>query len=204
MDSQSFTCKTCGKCFSLYQYLRVHIKTHTVERNYKCNCGKSFTSKSSLNRHALVHIEDKPHGCKFCDKYFRHPEALEIHTKRHTGDRERSYECAICGNKFYKNSDLKQHSLIHKSEKCHECMICGRSFIKRGLLTQHEKIHKGIVCKNCGETFNNIDSLKRHIRTHTEVKVHKCPTCEKSFCSKSNLKRHEMTHMREKVTTIAL
>ncbi|XP_026688730.1 gastrula zinc finger protein xFG20-1 [Diaphorina citri] len=44
-------CEVCGKTFGLKEYLRRHMRTHRVERKYKCVCGDGFNFNVSLKVH---------------------------------------------------------------------------------------------------------------------------------------------------------
>eukprot|EP00742_Colponemidia_sp_Colp-10_P015794 GILJ01018053.1.p1 GENE.GILJ01018053.1~~GILJ01018053.1.p1 ORF type:complete len:246 (-),score=17.74 GILJ01018053.1:264-1001(-) len=58
-------CRTCGKRFSLPQYLKEHVYTHTRERPYKCSvngCEKTFRQAGKLSLHLKKHSQ--PAGTK--------------------------------------------------------------------------------------------------------------------------------------------
>ena len=59
-------------------------------------CGKKFTQKEYLRKHASIHTEDKPHKCPICQKQFRESYSLKVHLRIHTG--EKPYKCTYCGN----------------------------------------------------------------------------------------------------------
>ena len=41
------------------------------EKYYIClHCGKTFSLKMDVNKDTTIHINAKPHQCKFCDKTF--------------------------------------------------------------------------------------------------------------------------------------
>lgn len=49
---QVYPCKFCNKVISTSTQLRVHLRTHTNERPYKCIfCDKAFKEKGKLARH---------------------------------------------------------------------------------------------------------------------------------------------------------
>ena len=65
---------------------------------YKCDireCEKLFSSKFSLKRHNLIHLNKKNHICKHCPKAFSLLQYLEEHEFTHTG--AKPYMCNING-----------------------------------------------------------------------------------------------------------
>ncbi|XP_045578312.1 zinc finger protein with KRAB and SCAN domains 5 isoform X2 [Salmo salar] len=54
------TCPVCGKTFQLKGDLSKHMRIHTREKLFKCDCGKNFTQKSSL----LTHVKEFHKGGK--------------------------------------------------------------------------------------------------------------------------------------------
>lgn len=47
----------CEVCGFISRSLRMHMLTHTQERNFECDfCGKKFTLRASLKNHIFAHI----------------------------------------------------------------------------------------------------------------------------------------------------
>lgn len=98
-----------------------------AKKVYKCDkreCEKTFSSKFSLKRHILKHLNKKPHKCSHngCNKAFSLPQYLEEHEYTHT--RAKPFVCGV-GN-------------------------CVESFRQRGKLSIHKKqVHSGD--QNVGE-----------------------------------------------------
>lgn len=48
-------CSVCGKGFATYERLKVHLSTHTTERNYECRqgCGSRYKMAKHRNRHEV-------------------------------------------------------------------------------------------------------------------------------------------------------
>ncbi|XP_073694439.1 uncharacterized protein [Garra rufa] len=120
--------------------LEVHQKIHTTENPFTCKqCGKSFTLKGSLKTHMRIHTGEKPYTCKQCGKSFAQSGNLEVHQKIHT--MESPFICQQCGKSFTQKGSLKIHMRVHTGERPHTCKQCGNCFSQKGSLDRHMKIH---------------------------------------------------------------
>ena len=69
--------------------LRIHMKTHldrqeNPDKFHLCDlCGKSFTTRLSLEQHRLIHSGEKPYMCSICGKAFNNRGYLWFHKKIH-------------------------------------------------------------------------------------------------------------------------
>ena len=78
----------------------------------------------------------------------------------------------------------------------HECDVCENSFRDSNSLKVHMRIHtneKPYECEVCEMKFRHSGSLKTHMRIHTNEKPYECDVCDKAFRQLSNLKRHKRT-----------
>ncbi|XP_053146192.1 zinc finger and SCAN domain-containing protein 31-like isoform X2 [Hemicordylus capensis] len=179
---------------------RAKQRLHEGKRRDTCSvCGKSFTCKSSLNRHQITHTGENPHKCSHCGEKFTRRASLIVHQRIHTG--EKPYKCFTCGKSFSVNSTLIRHQRIHTGEKPYQCLDCGESFNQRTILISHQRIHTGekpYRCSDCGESFRDKSSHIRHQRIHTGEKPYKCSDCGVSFRDKSSRIRHQRIHTGEK------
>ncbi|KAL6031726.1 hypothetical protein STEG23_005675 [Scotinomys teguina] len=182
-------------------YSHLQQKFYIGEKSHQCvNCGKYFSTASSLTEHQRIHTGEKPYKCKECDKCFTVKSTLTKHQRVHTG--EKPYMCTICDKSFTQYSSLKTHQRLHTGEKPYKCKDCNRSFTHYSSFTRHQKTHsleELYKCKECGKSFLELSHLKRHYRIHTGDKPYKCEVCDKSFIMSSNLRNHQKIHTREKL-----
>ena len=141
----------------------------TGERKWICTiCGKGFITKSSLERHGLVHTKVKAFACSVegCDKKYTDGSQLAHHKKSvHEGV---YHECEECGKRFRKKSHMTVHfKTVHNNERDYKCPTCGIKFGQRPNLTRHIKtVHdniKSYECEHCGKSFGDAGNRKRHI-----------------------------------------
>lgn len=78
---RKFHCSHCGKSFKTKSHLQRHILTHTGEKPYHCSrCGSKFNQSSSLRNHIIaIHTKEYPHYCQHCNKGFLMPALLHKH-----------------------------------------------------------------------------------------------------------------------------
>ena len=52
------------------------------KKKHQCNiCSKAFTLKYNLQRHKLIHTDERPFGCQYCHQRFRRKDSLQNHIK---------------------------------------------------------------------------------------------------------------------------
>lgn len=81
------------------------------------DCGRSFKTKFSCNRHFLTHTKERQHACEFCGKKFTLAQHLKEHLYRHS--RLKPYVCGVvgCQESFRHASELSLHRRTHPEYK---------------------------------------------------------------------------------------
>ncbi|XP_026500167.2 zinc finger protein 558-like [Vanessa tameamea] len=77
-----YTCPECQRGFVTYSSYTVHVKRHRGQRDYRCDCGKTFYTSSALKQHRVVHSGLKRYQCKLCERRFAQPSHLTRHFRR--------------------------------------------------------------------------------------------------------------------------
>uniref|UniRef100_A0A8U7NMR6 Uncharacterized protein n=1 Tax=Corvus moneduloides TaxID=1196302 RepID=A0A8U7NMR6_CORMO len=99
------------------------------EKPHKClECGKSFSTSSSLIHPCKIHSGERPRECRECGKSFSQSMVLIEHQVIHTG--EQLYTCTECGKSFGGSSILRKHRHTCTGERPCECPECGKSFVR--------------------------------------------------------------------------
>lgn len=153
-----------------------------VITRYMCKyCGMQFVHRGDMDTHAVLHEDEKPPlTCGVCGKTYNTRSKLQRHVRVHSG--ERPFPCLICGKKFPRSDHVKQHMKVHMklhgskilstfptSQKSY-CRLCGVKFEQKGDLQEHLLTHgygKLISCTLCGEVYKSSEELKAHRMTHS-------------------------------------
>ncbi|KAK5654844.1 hypothetical protein OQA88_6880 [Cercophora sp. LCS_1] len=111
--------------------------------------------------------EKRMFPCDMCDMKFNQKTHLDIHRRKHTGDKP--YICKLpgCGRGFSQLGNLKTHERRHTGEKPFQCSRCFKCFAQRGNVKAHMKTHdrtRPFICRldNCNKPFTQLGNLKSH------------------------------------------
>ncbi|XP_062848894.1 zinc finger and BTB domain-containing protein 41 [Trichomycterus rosablanca] len=236
----------CPFCFKLHasrKTLSKHVKRFHPDglqeflslkkkksEGWKCDiCHKSFTRRPHLEEHKILHSQDRPFKCAYCEESFKsrftrlkHQEKFHLgpfpcdicgrqfndtgNRKRHvecTHGGKRKWTCFLCGKSVRERTTLREHLRIHSGEKPHLCSICGQSFRHGSSYRLHLRVHhddKRYECEECGKAFIRHDHLKKHRKIHTGERAHQCEECGKCFRRADHLNVHyKSIHLGEKV-----
>lgn len=102
---------------------------------HQCDtCGKQYEYASLLKVHTRTHLIDKGHNCPVCKKSFARLDHYKQHINNvHKGEvvdgieRKPSFErkCEICEKVFYHSGNLRKHMLLHSGQRPFSCNECG-------------------------------------------------------------------------------
>ncbi|GAB5367550.1 hypothetical protein AAMO2058_001240100 [Amorphochlora amoebiformis] len=148
-----------------------------------------------------IHSGFRPHQCSGCDRNFSDPANLARHYRtQHDVNAEKRYVCPDCNKRFFKNSTLRTHRLLHEGRKPYDCDFCGLKFRQQSNLKSHMRavhsVGSNFTCSACGLRYRSFKQLLNH--AHTEdgkaVKSLKCDICQKMFRSPVGLRDHIKRH----------
>lgn len=154
-----YECKECGIRFLQRCHLREHLMAHKTMLAYRCSrCTASYDTQMELAVHLDMHanLNAMYVTCVLCKFAFINKSVLDIHiTARHT--RKQQFECDICHSQFSVNSQLQQHTRLHKQLKS---IGLGSSEMN----SSNNNSAVNFVCNVCGDKFSLFRYLKLHMR----------------------------------------
>ncbi|XP_032080690.1 histone-lysine N-methyltransferase MECOM isoform X4 [Thamnophis elegans] len=122
------------------------------------------------------------------DNYLHEEMAPDIHE-------ERQYRCEDCDQLFESKAELVDHQKFPCSTPHSAFSMVDEEF--QAKLDKENDLHDTHdiqECKECDQVFSDVQSLEKHMLSHTEEREYKCDQCPKAFNWKSNLIRHQMSH----------
>ncbi|XP_063223887.1 zinc finger protein 771-like [Bacillus rossius redtenbacheri] len=75
---KEYECPVCDRAFAVKAHFQKHMACHSGEK-FSCNCGRSFSTKTSLDRHSLTHVNYRPYTCAMCGLTFTQKSSVERH-----------------------------------------------------------------------------------------------------------------------------
>ena len=154
-DNRCFKCNICGKNFKCRTTLRGHIMQHNeMQENNPFTCDtrrQRCKDNNDLKRHMLVHSDDRPQKCQFCNKSFKQRASLLKHIKK--THLRKTFKCDLCEKTFSSSLKLEKHKIRYKNgcdkrPKSHskikkdslQCTRCDKRFKTKYFLIKHEKL----------------------------------------------------------------
>ncbi|XP_061424199.1 MDS1 and EVI1 complex locus protein EVI1-A-like isoform X2 [Lethenteron reissneri] len=197
-DEPRFRCGECDELFRSKQDLRHH-------QRFSCHSGSSVLASLRPEISPATPDAGQIYECRDCDRIFPNAYSLERHMVIHTDERE--YKCDQCPKAFNWKSNLIRHQMSHDNGKRFECENCDKVFtavaftqvftdpsnLQRHIRSQHVGA-RAHTCTDCGKTFATSSGLKQHRHIHSTIKPFSCDVCQKSYTQFSNLCRHKRMH----------
>ncbi|XP_041933366.1 zinc finger protein 665-like isoform X1 [Alosa sapidissima] len=149
----------CRQRFATEAALQEHLLVHDAS-------SADAEDETSANN-ASPAVKPRPYHCKDCGKDFTTASSLSVHLRIHTG--ERPFQCPQCGKRFRQIPHLRDHERLHSDERPFVCSVCGRSFVLAARLAEHARTHSGdkpYSCPLCPRTFRSLSNLGKHRKTH--------------------------------------
>ena len=157
-----------------------HDNVRKIERNFEnkecCEMSQMSTEQSNATK-AAMETDDKEKGfqCDVCGKRFHYKKNFVKHLRKHT--REKPYICDVCFKGYAHFLELQCHKIVAHLESFNT-----------------EPYH----CNLCGKDFAHSKVLASHKRLHTGEKPYSCDECGKSFAQRSTLAFHKRSHTGKK------
>lgn len=190
VDMDLYACNICNfKTPVLARLKNFHEKIHSDERNFKCECGKSFKNSKQLKNHAQIHKKkskklktklpvtdgnEKKLRCLDCNKGFSSESGLYIHSMEHKND-EKKFNCEACEYSTNDHNSFRRHKAQHSQKHHYKCPSCDYTSIQSNTYRKHlEKQHPELAesllykCSLCKFTTISKGKYDGHIVKHCE------------------------------------
>ncbi|XP_077577696.1 zinc finger protein 1035 [Stigmatopora nigra] len=182
-----YRCKTCGSCFSRYDYLKVH--------HGHCK-GKQMQLQICIPK---ISLDDVGKGWKSCNA----SQSMEVQER---------FECNVCSKSFPTQSTLSRHFTLFHSIKLFRCQYCGAAFSHEKSLKFHKKtknckkkyqklnstpLQDNLSSQNLNQTHNEEIRSKLQLSSIKRRK-YSCGYCFRVFPSNGQLQYHIVLHTGEK------
>ncbi|XP_053406962.1 zinc finger protein 2-like isoform X4 [Mercenaria mercenaria] len=188
-----FECPICTKSFSsIYNMVRHVENVHTLRKDnvYRCqHCHLTFETKETL----IAHRKSHQSICHDCGKFYSSTSSLNVHRQKLHSDRK--YYCLAenCSYVGTSKQALDFHMNMHSGSKPYSCKHCGKSYHRKDSCSRHQLLCvSGVTCDVCSAKLGSKGALDAHLRAVHSDERFRC-ICGSVFKYRANLLRHGKT-----------
>ncbi|XP_046403604.1 gastrula zinc finger protein XlCGF48.2-like [Ischnura elegans] len=160
-SGSNLKCSDCLTVFPDEYSFRFHQANSECAPLYICSlCDASFMNNVCLMEHHMTCHADAGEASDAKD----HKLSMSVN---------RGYNCNDCGSWFRRQIILEHHKVKYHAQKLMwNCGVCKKAFLTKGGLKEHLVVHsteRPFVCEICGSAFKLRKKLLRHVRNcHSE------------------------------------
>ena len=212
MRRLTITCLFCSKVFHDTWKYKVHLRSHTGVKPFRCSvCGFRATTKMSVRDHihrkhmgdtdakivirtvgidgsvdeVEIPIPQREYRCEFCQQLLEDNYALKSHRLQKHPE-ALPFSCSKCEQRFGAKALLMIHCLTdHKEDNVDDLILRNGKPFKVGM-------YKVPTCELCGKMFGYQSQLYIHQRNHTGERTYNCDNCDYGSNNKVTLENHMM------------
>lgn len=114
---------------------------------------------------------------------------------------DRLYMCTDCNLAFYGEQGEQEWQWHLRQHKPFKCDLCSEAFEQKESLKTHMRSHTmqmPYICEKCGSAYSLKSNLTQHMKSH-EDKLYQCAECNVIFKSLPNLEKHMKFHTGESI-----
>ena len=163
--------------------------------NFCDTCNKGFSRLSDLERHVIIHINNRLFCCDTCGRQYSQWETLRQHLieKKHVSSLKKTFSCGKCFKIFRGPLGVQKHQAYPCYTRPYACSECPRRYVWKHNLQEHQRLHMADnphTCHKCGMRFQRASHLLNHSATHTGKPTHECVLCKTRFITSRSIDLH--------------
>ncbi|TDG48837.1 hypothetical protein AWZ03_004740 [Drosophila navojoa] len=199
-------CEACGKSFSWYRDMQRHSRIHFEHPTFVCeSCGKSFLRKDKYMFHLRSH-EKRATKCQ----------ATQLSTewcfaeRLYNSGRLKQAECKLCGSKYQRIGDLRDHMTGHKSIETLSKLSLESDVIREQFTKEQQQVDldliKQQICADIARGREQLDKYCAVVNAYgyelclsdsddeaaDQSPKYQCRPCNINFTRKYRLMRHTL------------
>ncbi|XP_073831435.1 uncharacterized protein [Musca autumnalis] len=170
-----------------------------------CNiCGKTFTKRYSLRRHAIVHDQNRGFPCKICTYVFKTEKMCNSHmatTHKVVIIKDGNIEIVGKENHFCIDNTNRERNDSDDDKESIKEDVTEKSELEKSDMGEIERPRRaqkppkdGLPCNVCGKFFSDRKRLERHMPYHSMERQYACDICKYRFSTSGLLRQHIPRH----------